>query len=61
MDEAARTCLTDALTARAGDDKRLPCAAAFAVARELGVPVDEVGRTCNQLGIKIVSCQLGCF
>jgi len=25
------------------------------------VPVAEVGRACNELGIKIVHCQLGCF
>jgi len=40
---------------------KLPCAAAFQIARELKVPTKEVGDTCNKLNIKIRSCQLGCF
>jgi hypothetical protein len=53
--------LVSVLKTRAGAEKRLPCAEAFKVARDVGVPVAEVGRTCNELGIKIVHCQLGCF
>ncbi len=53
--------LIETLKAKAGDEKRLPCATAFKVARDLDVPLAEVGRTCTELGIKIVGCQLGCF
>jgi hypothetical protein len=53
--------LIETLKSRAGDDKRLACAEAFKIARDLDVPTPEVGRTCNELGIKIVGCQLGCF
>ncbi len=53
--------LLDTVRAAAGDDERLPCARAFAIADELDVRVAEVGRACNDLGIKIVGCQLGCF
>jgi hypothetical protein len=53
--------LVSVLKTRAGAEKRLPCAEAFKVARDVGVPVVEVGRACNELGIKIVHCQLGCF
>ena len=53
--------LVEVLKTRAGAEKRLPCAEAFKVARDLEVPVAEVGRACNELGIKIVHCQLGCF
>jgi hypothetical protein len=53
--------LVAALKTRAGDEKRLSCADAFKVAHDLEVPVAEVGRACNELGIKIVHCQLGCF
>ena len=53
--------LVSVLKTRAGAEKRLPCAEAFKVARDVGVPVAEVGRACNELGIKIVHCQLGCF
>lgn len=53
--------LIETLKTKAGDEKRVPCATAFKVARDLDVPLAEVGRTCNELGIKVVGCQLGCF
>ena len=53
--------LVEVLKVRSGDEKRLPCGEAFKVARDLEVPVAEVGKACNELGIKIVHCQLGCF
>jgi hypothetical protein len=34
---------------------------AFKVAHDMDVPLDEVGRACNELGIRVVGCQLGCF
>jgi hypothetical protein len=34
---------------------------AFEVAAKLGVPRREVGEAANELGLKIVDCQLGCF
>ena len=46
---------------RRARDGRLPCAAALAIADELGVPRLAVGRAANDLGIQIVDCQLGCF
>lgn len=53
--------LLDAVSAAAGDEKRLACARAFALADEFGVQPARVGRACNELGVKIVGCQLGCF
>ena len=53
--------LIETLKAQAGDDKRLACAEAFKIARDLDVPLADVGRTCNELGIKMINCQLGCF
>ena len=41
--------------------RRMPCAKAFMLAEEWSVPVREIGDCCNEAGIKIVSCQLGCF
>jgi hypothetical protein len=61
MTSASDQTLLDAVRAAAGDDERLPCTRAFALADELGVKVAEVGRACNELGVKIVGCQLGCF
>ena len=53
--------LIEMLRATSGDQKRLPCAEAFKIARDLDVSLAEVGKTCNELGIKVASCQLGCF
>lgn len=39
----------------------LSCERALALAREHGVGADAVGAACDRLGIKIMSCQLGCF
>jgi len=43
------------------DNFRLPCKKAFALAEEVGCETAEVGRACNELGVKVVECQLGCF
>ncbi|WP_338833236.1 hypothetical protein MHLNE_21950 [Moorella humiferrea] len=40
---------------------RLPCAVAQELARRLQVPMREVGRAADELQIKIIQCQLGCF
>jgi molybdate transport system regulatory protein len=53
--------LIEVLKQKAGDEKRLPCADAFRVAHDLEVPVAQVGQACNDIGIKIMGCQLGCF
>src|SRR5664280_2378733 len=39
--------LVEVLRTRAGAEKRLPCAEAFKVARDLEIPVGEVGKACN--------------
>ena len=53
--------LIETLKAHAGDDKHIACEDAFRIARDLDVPLADVGRTCNELGIKVMQCQLGCF
>jgi len=40
---------------------KLPCAAAFWIAKKLKVSPRQVGDAANRLNIKISSCQLGCF
>ncbi len=40
---------------------KLPCAAAYRLAEEMGVHVSEVGHAADASGIKISVCQLGCF
>ncbi len=39
----------------------LPCAVAFAVAKEAGRTPEEVGRTADLLGVRLSKCQLGLF
>ena len=39
----------------------LRCEDALALAARFAVPVETLGRICNERGIKIVHCQLGCF
>jgi hypothetical protein len=43
------------------DGLKLSCSKAFIIASEVGCPVGEVGKVCNETGIKIFGCQLGCF
>jgi molybdate transport system regulatory protein len=40
---------------------KLPCAVAFKIAKKLKVAPGQVGDRANKLGVKISSCQLGCF
>lgn len=39
----------------------LRCSDAFKLAEEHSVAVAVLGKICNENGIKIVQCQLGCF
>ena len=52
--------IADAITQRL-DGGRLPCAAAHAAADALGVAPIEVGRTADQLRIRLTSCRLGLY
>lgn len=42
-------------------DGGISCTAARKVAKDLGVPLREIGKVCDELNIKIHSCELGCF
>ncbi len=48
------------LTERSVDGK-ISCSVARKVAKDLSVPFSEVGKAANELGIKIMDCELGCF
>lgn len=48
------------ITAAAPEGK-LPCAAACRLAEELGLSRKDLGALLNELKIKIIHCQLGCF
>jgi hypothetical protein len=39
----------------------LPCLKAFKIAEEFKIPLEEIGKWCNEHKIKICKCQLGCF
>ncbi|MGI6491099.1 MAG: hypothetical protein GX949_04650 [Peptococcaceae bacterium] len=50
----------EALKSAAGDGK-ISCTAARKLAADLKVPVGVVGAAADQLKIKIIACELGCF
>jgi len=60
MDQIKKDRLKELINAEE-KDRKLPCAKAFAIASELAVSNAEVGKICNEIDVKIVSCQLGCF
>ena len=39
----------------------LRCSDAFQIADSLSVNLAEIGQICNENGIRIIQCQLGCF
>ncbi|MGA2035943.1 MAG: hypothetical protein ABSG68_27150 [Thermoguttaceae bacterium] len=41
--------------------KYINCSEAIGIANTLNIAPIEVGKLCNELGIKIQNCQLGCF
>ena len=45
----------------AAPNGKIACAAAFHLAEELGLPRKDLGELLNELKIKIIQCQLGCF
>ena len=52
--------IADAIRSRL-EDGRLPCAPAHEAAEALGVAPIEVGRTADQLRIRLTRCQLGLY
>lgn len=41
--------------------KRISCSEAREMARELGIEPRELGELCDEAGLKIYGCELGCF
>jgi hypothetical protein len=52
--------LQDRIRAAAPEGK-IACAAAFRLAEELDISRRRLGELLNELRIKIIGCQLGCF
>jgi len=46
---------------KAAKDNVLVCHDARALAEKLGVDYQTVGKACNEAGIKVRECELGCF
>jgi len=46
---------------RSSENNRLSCEKAHELAKEMDISLQEIGRVCNELKIKIADCQLGCF
>jgi hypothetical protein len=45
----------------AAPEGRISCPQAFQVAQDLGISRQVLGELLNELKIKIIQCQLGCF
>jgi hypothetical protein len=45
----------------AATDKVLTCHDARALAEKLGVDYSVIGKACNEAGVKVRICELGCF
>ena len=43
------------------EENTLSCVEAQKLAAELELSMNQIGKVANELGIKIVGCQLGCF
>ncbi len=41
--------------------KMLSCTQAFEIHHRHGLPLGDIGRICDETGIRICACQLGCF
>jgi hypothetical protein len=61
MDTKASDIVMQAAKVRDDGKRVFACAKAFELAKEHDIAVGEIGRICNENGIKIVGCQLGCF
>ena len=46
---------------KASQECCIPCATALTIAKSLGIPADDVGKTANKLNIRINKCLLDCF
>ena len=44
-----------------GITTEITCPDAFAIAEKYGISKKDISRYCNQQGVKIRACQLGCF
>lgn len=51
---------TEKVTQKA-TERVLTCPEARALAEKLGVDYLTVGRACNEVGVKVRLCELGCF
>ena len=50
-----------AAVAELASEGKAPCRQLLELAGRAGVAPREIGRLCDELKIKIVGCQLGCF
>jgi hypothetical protein len=42
-------------------EERIPCTVCFQIAKEHNIPKRELGQLLNELGIKVIQCQMGLF
>ena len=52
--------VVEAIKQRTTED-RISCAVCFQIAEEYAIPKRELGELLNELGVKVVQCQMGLF
>ena len=52
--------IIEAIKEKSQED-RIPCAVCFQIAEEHGIPKGELGKLLDELGIKVIQCQMGLF
>lgn len=47
--------------AKAREDNKVACKVLFDLAERTGTPIGQLARICDEMGIRVANCQLGCF
>lgn len=61
MDRQEKIAMVTEAARKEGYRLKLACPRAFRLSAEHGITLREIGRICNEAGIAVSKCQLGCF
>lgn len=61
MNDEMMARLIEPAVSELGGKRTLACAKAFEISREHGLALREIGAWCNENGVRVRACQLGCF
>jgi hypothetical protein len=61
MDQNAMRELVIGSAVEVNGRRTISCAQAFEIHRQHGITLRDIGGICNENGVRICECQLGCF